>query len=387
VERAIKEALAQDKARIKVARISRNGTLEITRQRIRSALGTSVFDRCQACRGTGHVLNPSSHAIAVLRKLRDRASRGDLLAAKVRVEPEAANRLRTEMWGAVQEVERRFNVRLDIMAEHAFGAGQDDFSFDTDGNAQVSALPEPNFGPAPRPEDFGEPEAPSGHLWADDDLADSELRALELLDKEDEAKALAEEHALEEELAQEIEEEENLNRRRRKSLRGREPKAKPGKKEPRRLPSKRGTERLPMPGSGDDSLDMPTYAFIDPRSVARPARPRRSLEALEDETRAAAGAARAGREPPRRRLGAQDPRPRRQRNSPANPSGGGCSAFKISMRAPLGHGTLDPRAIPHAVWAAAHLGRDCPWPIRWGPLAPVGPATARTCPPRAGTAP
>ncbi len=94
VERTIKEALKFDKARVKVGRISPNGTLELTRQRIRSALGASIFRSCQQCSGTGHILNPQSHAVAVLRKLRDRASRGDLASARVALDPESANILR-----------------------------------------------------------------------------------------------------------------------------------------------------------------------------------------------------------------------------------------------------------------------------------------------------
>jgi ribonuclease E len=283
VEKAIKEALTQDKARIKVARISRNGTLEITRQRIRSALGTSVFDRCNGCHGTGHVLNPSSHAIAILRKVRDRASRGDLIVAKVRAQPEVANRLRTEMWSAVQDIERRFKVRVDVLAEHSFGAGQDDFTFETDPKAHVAPLTEPNFGPAPRPEDFGEP-SPDGDMWADTDLDNEELRALEQLDKEDEARQLAEDAAIEAELAAEAESEESLTRRKRRVPRGREPKVKlaPVSAGPRAT-GKRVPARSLSHEASDETFDMPTFEMLDPRAVARPAKPKPRLAALEDD--------------------------------------------------------------------------------------------------------
>jgi len=153
VEKAIREALSHDKARIKVSRISPNGTLELTRQRIRSALDVSIFRTCEVCHGTGHCLKPEAHGAAVLRKVRDRAARGDLKSAKVRLESSAANHLRTARWSAVQELEQRFSVRLDIIAEHSFGPGQDDFTFETDPNATVVPIEEPNFGPAPRFDD------------------------------------------------------------------------------------------------------------------------------------------------------------------------------------------------------------------------------------------
>src|SRR5690606_34851737 len=43
VERALQAAAKSDKARIKLGRISRNGTLELTRQRLRASLAATVF--------------------------------------------------------------------------------------------------------------------------------------------------------------------------------------------------------------------------------------------------------------------------------------------------------------------------------------------------------
>jgi ribonuclease E len=154
VERTIKEALKLDKARVKVGRISPNGTLELTRQRIRSALGASVFRTCNTCGGTGHVLNAQSHAVAVLRKLRDRASRGDLASAKVLLDSEAANVLRTEKWSAVREVEQRYEIRVDIVPDKAHMPGHADYTFETNPNAEVLPGSEPDFGPPEVPEGY-----------------------------------------------------------------------------------------------------------------------------------------------------------------------------------------------------------------------------------------
>ncbi len=177
VQRTLREALRFDKARVKVGTISRNGTLEITRQRIRSALQASVFDRCSTCQGTGHVLHPSSHAIAILRKLRDRASRGDLRSAKISVNAEVANRLRTDYWTALQAIEKRFDVRIEVATEHSFRAGREDYTFETDPNAQPIPMEEPDFGPAPRPDDFDEVAAAAA-------LAEEEAALLEFGDEE-----------------------------------------------------------------------------------------------------------------------------------------------------------------------------------------------------------
>ncbi|MEZ4273496.1 MAG: Rne/Rng family ribonuclease, partial [Myxococcota bacterium] len=154
VERVLKNTLKNDKARIKLGRISRNGTLELTRQRLRSALAESVFRVCHMCHGTGRILSPGSPAAAILRKLVDRASRGDLAAAQVRVEPEAANLLRTDKWKAIQEIEQRFNVRVEINVDHGLSPGHDDFTFETNPDATPIEWEEPNFGPAILPEEL-----------------------------------------------------------------------------------------------------------------------------------------------------------------------------------------------------------------------------------------
>ncbi len=149
VEKVLRDAVKADKARIKVGRISRNGTLELTRQRIRTSVQSSMFTSCDICNGTGHILNPEAHAIATLRRLRDRASRGDLLSAKVKVEPEAANLLRTIMWPAVQAIESQYAIRIEILIEHSLQSGQDDFTFETNPDAVAIEPEAPNFGPAP----------------------------------------------------------------------------------------------------------------------------------------------------------------------------------------------------------------------------------------------
>lgn len=154
VERTIKDALKLDKARVKVGRISPNGTLELTRQRIRTALGASMFRTCQSCGGTGHVLNAESHAVAVLRKLRDRASRGDLSLARVHVNPEAGNVLRTEKWSSVQELEQRYEIRIDIVLDKAQMPGHADFTFETNPNATPFPESEPDFSPPELPEGY-----------------------------------------------------------------------------------------------------------------------------------------------------------------------------------------------------------------------------------------
>lgn len=261
IERTLKEALRFDKARIKVGRISRNGTLEITRQRLRSALQTSVFEACSVCNGTGYILNSSSHTNALIRKLQDRASRGDLKTAQVRVAPEVANLLKTQYWSKLQSIERGFEVRVDIQADPSFHSGQTDFTFTTDPDAVITPLEEPNFGPAPRPEDFGE--APA---TAEDEDYDEEEAKLHALDAEDERlKNLAEAEDPEE--GQDDEIHASARRQLARSVRGRRGR---GKSTRTRTSLTDAVPTTPHDAleMEDTTLNLPTYEFIDLQNVA-----------------------------------------------------------------------------------------------------------------------
>ena len=71
VERRIKEALKNDRARIQVGRISHFGLLEMSRQRIRTGVleGSSIV--CPHCAGAGTVRSTASVALHVMRVLED----------------------------------------------------------------------------------------------------------------------------------------------------------------------------------------------------------------------------------------------------------------------------------------------------------------------------
>ena len=63
VERRIKEALKNDRARIQVGHISHFGLLEMSRQRLRPSLAETSFVACPHCGGTGHVRSTESAAL------------------------------------------------------------------------------------------------------------------------------------------------------------------------------------------------------------------------------------------------------------------------------------------------------------------------------------
>jgi ribonuclease E len=75
VERRLKEALKNDRARIQVGRISPFGLLELSRQRLRPSLQETIFSPCPHCAGTGLIRSVESAAVHVLRAIEEEGIR------------------------------------------------------------------------------------------------------------------------------------------------------------------------------------------------------------------------------------------------------------------------------------------------------------------------
>ncbi len=73
VERRIKEAMKNDRARLQIGRISPFGLLELSRQRLRPSLVEINFEKCPHCSGTGYVRSPDSAALSILRAIEEEA--------------------------------------------------------------------------------------------------------------------------------------------------------------------------------------------------------------------------------------------------------------------------------------------------------------------------
>jgi ribonuclease E len=75
VEQAFRDALARDRARLRVGRIGPFGCLEMTRQRLRPSLSSLTHAPCPACGGTGRRRLATGIARRVLREALARAAR------------------------------------------------------------------------------------------------------------------------------------------------------------------------------------------------------------------------------------------------------------------------------------------------------------------------
>ena len=93
VERALREALHDDRARHKVGRISQFGLLEMTRQRLGPGLSKLLYTNCQHCRGTGRLRTPDARAQGILRRLGSALTQKGFSRVEVRTQPEVVDYL------------------------------------------------------------------------------------------------------------------------------------------------------------------------------------------------------------------------------------------------------------------------------------------------------
>ena len=114
VEKAMKEALKNDRARIQVGRISAFGLMEMSRQRLRTGVLEASTRQCPHCEGTGLVRTASSAGLSALRLIEDEAARGRGSHLVLRASQEAAfyvlNRKRSEL----HEIEDRYGVKIEV---------------------------------------------------------------------------------------------------------------------------------------------------------------------------------------------------------------------------------------------------------------------------------
>ncbi|MBB4640435.1 ribonuclease E [Rhizorhapis suberifaciens] len=117
VEKAMKEALKDDRARIQVGRISGFGLMEMSRQRLRTGVLEASTRECPHCEGTGLVRTASSAGLSALRLLEEEAARGRGSIVTLRASQEAAFYVLNNKRGEIDEIETRYGVTITILPD------------------------------------------------------------------------------------------------------------------------------------------------------------------------------------------------------------------------------------------------------------------------------
>ena len=117
VERAMRDALKNDRARIQVGRISSFGLMEMSRQRLRTGVLEASTKVCPHCEGTGLVRTASSAALSVLRLLEEEAAKGKASQITLRTSQEACIYVLNSKRHEIEDIEQRYGVSIEIVPD------------------------------------------------------------------------------------------------------------------------------------------------------------------------------------------------------------------------------------------------------------------------------
>jgi ribonuclease E len=115
VERRMKDALKNDRARIQVGRISHFGLLEMSRQRLRPGLLEGSFRPCPHCEGRGIVRSVSSCGLGVLRTIEEYLQKGRAENLTVKCARDVAFYLLNEKRDSLLALETQYDISIFLV--------------------------------------------------------------------------------------------------------------------------------------------------------------------------------------------------------------------------------------------------------------------------------
>jgi len=127
VERTLRAAMHEDKARHELGHISEFGLLEVSRQRLRPAAAATSYAACPRCDGYGLVRTTESASLVALRKMHLRIAQGDVAGLRVSLPTEIGLYLLNQKREDLAQLERRYAVRLQIVLSDKLMPHQSEF--------------------------------------------------------------------------------------------------------------------------------------------------------------------------------------------------------------------------------------------------------------------
>lgn len=116
VEKRLRDAMQNDRARIQLGRISAFGLLELSRQRLHPSLVESNFEVCKHCQGSGLVRTVETAGVIVLRAIEQEAMKSRSTDIKVGVPTEIALFIFNHKRDMLASIEKRYDVRILVHA-------------------------------------------------------------------------------------------------------------------------------------------------------------------------------------------------------------------------------------------------------------------------------
>jgi ribonuclease G len=118
VYHALVDAMASDKARTRISRISDLGLIEISRERVREDLLRALSEPCHYCDGRGYTKSPMTVAYEIFRDIRRLGSSSEQQRIIVGAHPSVARLLQEEEQQGLEDLERRYGAKIIIMPDN-----------------------------------------------------------------------------------------------------------------------------------------------------------------------------------------------------------------------------------------------------------------------------
>ena len=119
IERRMKEALKQDRARVQMGRITGFGLMELSRQRLHSSFIETSYSVCPHCRGKGVMRSTESVSIHTLHVLEEEAMKMRFSELHMTVSPATALYVLNNKRNDIRDIESRYNIRIYIEADES----------------------------------------------------------------------------------------------------------------------------------------------------------------------------------------------------------------------------------------------------------------------------
>ncbi|MFL2842613.1 MAG: ribonuclease E/G [Candidatus Puniceispirillaceae bacterium] len=117
VERRMKDAMRNDRARIQIGSISHFGLLEMSRQRLRPSINESISNLCPHCDGTGRVRSIDTAALQLLRSIEEEAQKGKMDELHITAHRDVVLFILNHKRSAVAEIEARFGLLIVLLSD------------------------------------------------------------------------------------------------------------------------------------------------------------------------------------------------------------------------------------------------------------------------------
>lgn len=115
VENKLRDCLQMDRARIQIGRISRFGLLEMSRQRLRSALTRSIHVTCPRCNGQGTIRGVESLAHSIVYLIEEQAVKGQNIQIQVQVPVDVATYILNEKRDLIANLHKETSSEILII--------------------------------------------------------------------------------------------------------------------------------------------------------------------------------------------------------------------------------------------------------------------------------